>query len=129
MFQIPGTLRVSWRRERLLEKNGRREGLGVDEMLIVSTSGPESLMSSSSSNRSSMSAGSMSVPAPTFVIGQRMLRLLLHTTALLQKLNYMKLKLKCHRGFMACNFVSTIRNLVSIGLHPPSSWPRNQFFS
>jgi hypothetical protein len=49
-------------RERLLEKNGRSDGFGVDEMLIVSISGPESLISSSSSKRSAMSVGSMSPP-------------------------------------------------------------------
>lgn len=60
--QLPGTLSVSCSRDLLLEKNGRSEGLGVEDILIVSTSGPESLMSSNSSNRSSISAGSMSVP-------------------------------------------------------------------
>lgn len=49
--------------ERLLEKKGRSDGLGVDEMLMVSISGPESLISSSSSNKSAMSVGSMSAPA------------------------------------------------------------------
>ena len=58
----PGTLSVSCSRERLLEKNGLRDGLGVDEILIVSSSGPESLRSSNSSNRSSISVGSTSPP-------------------------------------------------------------------
>lgn len=61
----PGTLSVSCSSERLLEKNGLSEGLGVDEMLIVSISGPESLRSSSSSNRSSISVGSTSPPEHT----------------------------------------------------------------
>jgi len=61
----PGTLSVSCSNERLLEKNGLSEGLGVEEMLIVSISGPESLRSSSSSNRSSISVGSTSPPEKT----------------------------------------------------------------
>lgn len=45
-----------------LEKKGRSDGFGVDKIDNVSKSGPESLKSSSSSKRSSMSAGSMSPP-------------------------------------------------------------------
>ncbi|PSN31241.1 hypothetical protein C0J52_22894 [Blattella germanica] len=58
----PGTLSVSCSKERLLEKKGLREGFGVEEMLIVSISGPESLKSSNSSKRSSISVGSTSPP-------------------------------------------------------------------
>lgn len=46
---------------RELEKNGRSDGFGVDKIDNVSKSGPESLKSSSS-NKSSISAGSMSPP-------------------------------------------------------------------
>lgn len=45
-----------------LEKNGRSDGFGVDRIDNVSKSGPESLKSSSSSKRSSISAGSTSPP-------------------------------------------------------------------
>lgn len=48
----------------LEEKKGLREGLGVEVMLMVSISGPESDNSSKSSRRSSISAGSMSPPFP-----------------------------------------------------------------
>lgn len=49
----------------LEQKKGLSEGFGVEPMLMVSTSGPESLYSSSSwSNRSSISAGS-TVPSET----------------------------------------------------------------
>lgn len=47
---------------RELEKNGRSDGFGVDKIDKVSKSGPESLKFSSSSKRSSISAGSMSPP-------------------------------------------------------------------
>lgn len=50
---------------RELEKNGRSDGFGVDKIDNVSKSGPESLKSSSSSKRSSISAGSISPPAET----------------------------------------------------------------
>lgn len=61
---VPGTFKLSWRRDLLEEKNGLREGLGVEVILIVSISGPESDNSSKSSRRSSISAGSMSPPFP-----------------------------------------------------------------
>lgn len=50
---------------RELEKNGRSDGFGVDKIDNVSKSGPESLKSSSSSKRSSISAGSISPPITT----------------------------------------------------------------
>lgn len=59
---IPGVQRLSCSSERLDEKKGRSDGFGVDEMLSVSISGPDSDRSSSSSKRSSISVGSMSPP-------------------------------------------------------------------
>lgn len=52
---------MSLTKDRDEEKYGRSDGFGVDEMLMVSTSGPESLKSSSS-NKSSISVGSISPP-------------------------------------------------------------------
>lgn len=52
------------KRDRLEAKKGLREGFGVDVTESVSISGPESLRSSNSSIRSSMSPASISKSAP-----------------------------------------------------------------
>lgn len=58
----PGEFKLSCNKDLLEEKKGLRLGFGVDDMLIVSISGPDSDKSSSSSKKSSISVGSTSPP-------------------------------------------------------------------